>query len=70
MVLITIEVPKRNIKIDATVTRYPELRHEPASTNVEVNSISVDGLDYKIEDYDVIDIDNLADEREKELNHE
>ena len=63
MIAITILVPDSNIEIDAKVANYSELRHEPASTDVEVNSVSIMGLDYEIDSWDVIDIDNLAAER-------
>ena len=63
MIAITILVPADDIWIDAEVTHYKEERHEPAWTDIDIDSVSITGCEYEVLDWDAIDIDNLAVER-------
>ena len=65
-IAITILVPIEDIKIDADVKHYPVLPDEPEWYVTEINEVEVEGLKYKVIDYDVIDTENLAVERYKE----
>jgi len=65
-IAITILVPHKDIVIDASVKHYPELADEPEWYKPDINEVEVEGLQYKVIDYDVIDTENLAVERYKE----